>query len=757
MGKLTALILGSITISFSAYTVMSLSYTPLLNWFGPYFGPHLTLILGIIYLIAGSPFNHIDILIAWVLIGVVVGISARKGFRAWSSATLLYWLTGIVLTFTLLSMFGISLLDTSGIAATLDNKLGFISSSLLFIPYGTNIATLIGEPVINGIIPILEGIISSGNVTGTSSFTPLISTIGIHMFENYLIFIISAIITGSIIGKSLKKKLKRKTAVAAIIFILFLFIAMSFSGTVTGNTGSIAATIPGTSAPAVADNQLSMVEISDGSMKINTNNAFIQGNKTGNFNLSCNEGALSLITPNGNLYNVFAMENNHKNSLWSSANLIFGAFAMNNNMSATLQKIFNVNLHGAGGLMPTNAILLAYSGSGNSSQASSLAHSISSGMGISSSLILHINNIPYENKTVSVYIYSSDASNSLLKKGFMKEFGSDYNGSISDMFSNTATSYNLNNCLMISGYVNSNTVKSLDSSISIPSGYVQFTSGLFEYKSYFHSSSDAHTYTLAKLMNYNSNITFEKSSDFSFAGIGYNNKTGNFADIHSYVFDMSSNNEQLYGASPFNTTGSHNTNVSDFSPSKVSATFNEVFPANASYSTTYVQAGTDTVKVNMKFINNDNYTITNLSISQSAFVNHYTSSNAMKVVSGNYSAGNITLAPGEGYNTSYTLLMNGTGTYVIPYTNISYTFQGKNFTLETNATYINIKQIGYVYAMNDIINSDASEYTSLGNTLFTVHDLGISAIDLLLGLIVLMDIGLEVRAFKKYKQKETGK
>jgi hypothetical protein len=99
--------------------------------------------------------------------------------------------------------------------------------------------------------------------------------------------------------------------------------------------------------------------------------------------------------------------------------------------------------------------------------------------------------------------------------------------------------------------------------------------------------------------------------------------------------------------------------------------------------------------------------------------------------------------------------LSGVGIYVMPYTNISYNFQGKAFSYGTNASYIVQNKPGYISGMNSMVNNEASQSTILGNTLATVHGFAISLIDIILFAIVLLDVVIEIRAFKSYiKRKE---
>ena len=83
------------------------------------------------------------------------------------------------------------------------------------------------------------------------------------------------------------------------------------------------------------------------------------------------------------------------------------------------------------------------------------------------------------------------------------------------------------------------------------------------------------------------------------------------------------------------------------------------------------------------------------------------------------------------------------------YTNISYNFQGKSFSYQTNSTYITQNKPGYILAMNSMINQEASQYSFLGNVMFTFSGFALSVIDLILIAIVLLDVFIEVKGLAK--------
>ncbi len=756
MGKLTALIVGYIATTFAAYVILSVSYNPVVNWLGPYFGVRFPLILGIVYLIAGSPINNTIIMEVWIIIGILVGISARKGLRAWGSASLVWAFTTITLALSTVAMVGLSLFNIANISlisSTVSRLLNIFEAATAFVPYSTNIATIATEPVLRFMIPYFSSSLASGT-SSTAGFGGAITELATHALENYIIFVVTSIIVGSVLHRILhgKKKISKKAVAAALsIFIAFIFIAMAVSaGVGTGNSSTIPANTAGNQEmPLIGLSTLFPLSISGGSAQIAGNNSINPSYSRAN--VSTDQAALSLITPDGNLYNLFAMESSNSNSTWAGRGLIFGDFAITSNMTSLIEHEYGINYGKLASLLPHNALILAYNGTGYSTEASTMASSIGKEIGTTFNSILTLKNITLSGYNVEVFLYSSSSSIHALDTEFMSTFNSGYSGSIPQIFTRDEGLNNYNSYAMATGYINSSIVKSMAGNTGLNLSNVVFTAGLFEYSNHFHSSGDLHTYNLSELMQYNHDISFSNSSRLSLVGIGYNNGTGSVVNTSNYTFDIYSNNASLASKTPLNTSASTFVEASyaPFSPSSVSVKFNEIFPAYILYSTTVENLSPDRVEITVHIKNNDTSDLKEFNASQFAFVNNYVKYGAASSVSGKYNESNLTLYPGQYANFTYKISFTGVGIYVMPYTNMSYNMQGKAFSYETNATYIMQDKPGYVPAMNSMVNNVPSQYSFIGNTIVAIHGFAISIIDIVLFAIVILDAFIEVRAFRK--------
>ena len=765
MGKLTALIVGYISVTFASYAVLSLAYAPLVNWLGPYFGYRFPLILGIVYLIAGSPLRNSIILETWVIIGIIVGISARKGLRAWGSASLVYAFTTATVSIAAMGILGISLLGTGGIhgiSGDISGTMATLLAATAFVPSGTNLATIAMEPVLRTIIPYISSVAGSGSISSgsvSSSIAPMIEGIAISALENYIIFVAVSIIVGSVSYRLIhgKKKISKKAVAASLaIFVSLLFVAMALSGGISSQ-GTPDMGAPSGSARAVPEqalNGLFPVTVHNGTASVATNSP---ASLSGSIENGSNDAGLSLITPQGNLYNFFAMENTSGSNTWDSTGLMFGSVAVTANMSSIITKEYGISLSSFGGFVPQNILVLGYMNSIGGGNAAVVSSSLGKTMGTTFNHIITLKNVTLSGYSLNVYIYSSPSGNAALKSGFMKAYADGHSGSISSIFAKDEGMNNYGPFAMASGYVNS-TIAGKAAGISTGTGGMYFTAGIFGYEQYFHSSGTYHTYNLSTLMNYKSKVSFKDSSTLSLLGIGYNNGTGHLTSISGYKFNIYASNATLAEKTPLNTSGSEFTDVQygSFSPSSVEVSFNAVFPASISYRTSVAMVSSNEARITVHITNNDNNTVREFNASQGAFVNNYDSHNASSLVSGKYMESNLTLSQGQSANFTYTMKLSGIGIYVIPYTNISYNFMGKPFAYQTNATYIDMAKPGYVSAMNSMVNSEASQYSFLGSVLFTFSGFAFSVIDLILLAIVLIDVAIEAGGLKKLIDERKG-
>ncbi len=177
MGKLTALLLGMASVLFISYYLLSVAYAPILNWLGPVFGEHLNLLMGLFYLLMGVPTNHPVLFGSLVLIAAIIGASSARVGRAIGVASLVLFLSWSMLVVAALAIFipfssgtGFSGISTASNPTSLTS--GFPSP-----PPGTDLYSLINEPVIYRIFTFLSDSLSTGTSLSGSSPSQVFGTL----------------------------------------------------------------------------------------------------------------------------------------------------------------------------------------------------------------------------------------------------------------------------------------------------------------------------------------------------------------------------------------------------------------------------------------------------------------------------------------------------------------------------------------------------------------------------------------------------
>ena len=170
MGKLTAVIAGvAILLSFSYY-VLSASFSPLINWIGPVLGFRLDLMLGLMWLEQGTPLQYALIFALWAVVGVIVGISSRRYRAVFSTSALLWIILGIIVAISIGAL-AVGILKGGGTGSLLNSF-----STLNYVPPGSNIYSILHEPVISRWYNLLLSLITGGSLTTLISSWSRIST-----------------------------------------------------------------------------------------------------------------------------------------------------------------------------------------------------------------------------------------------------------------------------------------------------------------------------------------------------------------------------------------------------------------------------------------------------------------------------------------------------------------------------------------------------------------------------------------------------
>lgn len=256
MGKLTAYLAGVAVSLVLVYYYLSTFYAPLVQWVSPYLGPDIAVIMGIAFLFLGDPLHWPVIIAIWILLGVVVGIGARKGSRAVGAAVLVYYTIAGFLGLAFFSMVvgqGGSVLSGSFSGAT---SLSALASGSLAPPPGTNLYTILTEPLMGrmiSVISIISGSLSTGGLsvnaavalpllTGGSSYYALVEKIILiflpSMIANFALFLVVSGIMGWYLNRLInpgkkqggKKGRNAVVTVVSLIAVLMVVSMLPFGG-----------------------------------------------------------------------------------------------------------------------------------------------------------------------------------------------------------------------------------------------------------------------------------------------------------------------------------------------------------------------------------------------------------------------------------------------------------------------------------------------------------------------------------------------
>ncbi len=217
MGKLSGILVGFSILSILEFFVLSGYYTPAENWLSPVFGPATYIIFGSLFFILGDPLNSTILIFTQIIVAVSIGVASRKGSRAVGAAIVMFTLSWAFIGLSVLYILSSSS-SASGTGGILGGGLslgGFSSFSSLLsaVPPGTNLASLINEPVINR-IPYLLPSIESGILGGTgtsniaSSIESTLFSYAIYGIINFVVVVVIAGIVGLFVGRLIRGKRK---------------------------------------------------------------------------------------------------------------------------------------------------------------------------------------------------------------------------------------------------------------------------------------------------------------------------------------------------------------------------------------------------------------------------------------------------------------------------------------------------------------------------------------------------------------------
>ncbi len=261
MGKLTGYILGVTAAVVLGYYSLSAYYSALLHWLTPYFGSGLVIVMGLMFLFMGDPLHWPVLIGAWVLLGIIVGIGSRKGRKAVGAAIAVYVTVSGIMGLALASLFisfggagSFSLTGGTGLIQSL-------SSGSLAPPQGTNLYSILTEPIIGRFVSAIS-VISGSLSPGGLSINPSVVTQGLpgggsiyHVVErvfllfipyiiaNFVLFVVVSGIVGKYANRILdpswgKGKKKKASGTVIVVVVVAALLVASLVPVLQGGDGS---------------------------------------------------------------------------------------------------------------------------------------------------------------------------------------------------------------------------------------------------------------------------------------------------------------------------------------------------------------------------------------------------------------------------------------------------------------------------------------------------------------------------------------
>ncbi|MGP6239437.1 hypothetical protein ACNF40_03350 [Cuniculiplasma sp. SKW4] len=781
MGKLSAYILGLGFALIIGFYYLSNLYTPLLNWLMPVFGTPLIFIVTFLYLTLGDPFTNPTLLFILIMLGILIGISARKGSRAIGAGILVY---GSIWGFIGSSIAAIIFFQTNS-----GNLSSLSTSSLPPVPKGSNLTQIMSEPLIGRIATAIENLISqSSNVKSATgiptniNFQSIIYPFLPFLIINLVIILMTAAIVGMLVYRKIKIKNTPKgmdnsnletnnagklTAIITILIALLLIasvlpITSSVSNGQTQNAGISMLN----ELPAIGMIQPNINNISEK----NISSAFVAG---------------SIISKSGDLFDLFGgySTTNSTKAPWNynNQNLITLEFVGDN-----LTTLFN-SLGFSGlinnsiitktsnsqyaGLIPEGMIISVYQG--NLSSTSSFAYSqmnALSSLGVGSFVKilsistsnLTIDNSALSGKALSFYVFGFNPDVYRVENSLYNQI-SNLTGNnnplqilgqgLRDGFLVPGiTNNSVNSSLYIGGYINYPNIFTqighalgLQSSTSKP---VVFIGGVFEKNGVAYSSSTNHIFNLSSTMDYNNDIQIQsKAFNALFLGspvVKNNSETYDFLMMENQNINKSSFNGNI----KYINTGY----ATYITPNSVEMDSNYQFPAKILFTTKVISMGSGNFKIVNKLMNQDSDPISNITIDENNIYSAY--SRDINLTSGKpYIYYSSSLNTNQCIYVNYSIHINSPGTYTFNAPEVTYTMNNTNYNYTAQSFSVNNNDKSFVSSVNTIWLSEFSMASKFTGSNILIEEIfpGFYMFDLIPLILILIDVFVEIRAFKRWR------
>lgn len=802
MGKLTSLIIGFVAVCALTFYYLSTSYSGLVSWLGPVFGPQLIYASGFLLLFFGNPVYYPVVLISWIIIGLIVALGSRKGLRAAGAAASLFFLS--------LGFFGT--VAASLIIPFISGSSSALSSFTSFPPPppGTSLIDLTSAPVISGLIAMFESLLSgfglnslfpgsggssgsgtsiSGAITGLP-YNQIASFFLIPLIINLVVVILSAGIFGSVFRHLGGTKNRRpRVAGPAIALIIALIMLASFS--LYGVYGT----------PGIQENQ-NQFESNTGHAALNVAGSLVNYYSplaSGSSGDSYYEAIASYVASSGSVYNFYTYYNAYNGTIQTSSfyNLSgVSSSAMTLLMGSADLSTFSYGNFGLGNIsllstltqsslmsfIPGVVLVSIYPGSSNttSSTFKGVLNSVDASLGIKLQKILNFDLTATGSPTYSIYIYGSENSLQSIASNYLKYtidgfsqsglIGVLQNGVSSGRVIPGTSVSNSDGSVLFSAFVNTadssmiGVFGNLTGNLTQGHGKMAITGAITVKNHNFHSSSNLHTISLENTLGYSGTMNFNQNAAGSLVLLGVpdvrnSSVSGTIPENYTTYFSSA----QLLSLLPFgslNLTSLNYTPITGISASAVTSNSNWTYPRALSVKVSMSVGTSGRINVNTLVTNNDNVSVSGITLDESGFQSMYNSSVTNISVSPVFHISN--LAPGSSDNLSFYFTPTGIGNYTIPSVTVSYSEYinslGRNIVVNDtfSGTSVRVSGGNFVTVANHVeyiglsaIGNYVSFFSYFSYSLFP----GFYLFDLILVLIIVADVLIEWRAFKKSRSR----
>ncbi|MGC8515597.1 MAG: hypothetical protein ACP5OC_05620 [Thermoplasmata archaeon] len=811
MGKLSGILVGFTVLALMEFFILSSFYVPLENWLSPHFGPEVYLLFGLLYFLLGNPLNSTLLITTQIVVAVSIGLATRKGSRAIGAAISVFslsWFFIYLTGFYIVSQTGI--LGSSGSLPFVSlggiglpsGSLGVFTSFLSAIPQGTNLASLVNEPIIRRIPYVLPGLESSlfGGSLGASTIESSILPFAIYDIINFVIVVAIAGIVGFLVGRPLRKKRATPveepiapsvSAASVVTFLLVIVVVVLLLTTMVspvsvnnnaqnspGATVQLESTIASNPAVLAYIPYYAYASIAGSNL---LEHQYVNASSLG----SATQTASFLVSPNGSVYTLLTMMQGDTNSSAISPGGLDGAtFAIMMDSSSLVNLLYNpltksvsvgigsIDIKSLLNLLPPELLLIGFDKNVSTTTASSAAHDVFSAYGISNQILIFtfsgsgVLSIPGLSSS-SFFLYGSSASFGASMANYTKNalpsFG---NGDASDLLSAEisngwavpgSANDTLGSSLFMSGFVNGSEFSSFDNAFPVSvnttkmgaSGIVQFA-GMFasnDFKINSHPGQDNLTANMLTGIDQQFTLSSPNPEMMMLIAPGSYPYNVTIPGLSGYFINVFANDANLVKSLGLNSSfpGVHVNSTVSVSPDTVLGNISSRVTQAVTLSIWINATSAPSVMVNATVWNNGSAPIYNVRVT-SPFSTDYSS-----LILGTSGSGNHTFASIAAHSSAFFVVrynLTRSGYYYFQPSLLQYTYNNTQYARYSAPVSKAVGSESMITAYTEPFDSEVGSF--IGPQFETIPGLGIPLLLGLFGLLVLIDIFIEYKALRRW-------